>query len=305
MEIERGRAAHAGLLIRPAQPGDLPAIYDLFYGLEVGDDPDVPPRPAMLPDYPHLLGTGELYVAVSGGEIAGFAGLVARGEIVFLTDLFVREGHQSRRLGTRLLRHTLAPHSGRTRFTVSSTDPRALGLYVRAGLRPHWPNFLLRGYAPSLSGLLVGDVLVETAAPDDAELLAWDERLSGRNRPQDHAYWVREEGGAPLWFRRGGERIGYGYVRLRAGTFYYPDAARIGPVGARTPAEAAACVAAAVRWAGERARVLRLDVPGPHPALAPLLEAGFRITYVETLVASVAELFFDPERYLGSGGSLF
>jgi hypothetical protein len=92
---------------------------------------------------------------------------------------------------------------------------------------------------------------------------------------------------------------------LRAGTLYFPDAARVGPVGARTPQHAALCAAAAVRWAVERAPVIRVDVPGPHPALAPLLEAGFRITYVETFVASSAEPLFDPARYLGSGGSLF
>ncbi|HWQ12352.1 MAG TPA: GNAT family N-acetyltransferase [Roseiflexaceae bacterium] len=294
-----------GVHIRPAQPGDLPAVYDLFYALEVGDDPDVPPRPAMLPDYPHLLVHGELYVAEAGSEIVGFAGVVARGETAYLTDLFVRPDRQSGRIGARLLRHALLPHTSRVRFTVSSNDPRALSLYIRAGMRPHWPNFLLRGHAPSLSGLLLGDVAAVEADPDDPELLAWDAAASGRERPQDHAYWVREEGAAPLWLRRSGETIGYGYVRLRAGTFYYPNAARVGPVGARSAALAPVCVAAAVRWAAERAAVLRLDVPGPHPALAPLLEAGFRIAYVETFVASAAVLFFDPQRYLGSGGSLF
>nr|PZN25786.1 MAG: hypothetical protein DIU80_14310 [Chloroflexota bacterium] len=305
MERERGRVAGAGLVIRPAGPADLPAVYDIFYALEVGDDPEAPPRPAMLPDYPHLLATGELWVAESDGELLGFAGVVVRSDIAFLTDLFVREDRQSGRLGARLLRHAFAPHAGRVRFTVSSTDPRALGLYIRAGLRPHWPNFLLRGHVSSLRGMLVGDVTVSEAAPDDPLLVEWDARDGGRERPQDHAYWVREEGGAPLWFRRGGELVGYGYVRLRAGTLYYPDAARIGAIGARTPAEAASCVAAAVRWASERADVLRIDVPGPHPALAPLLDDGFRITYVETLVASDQTLFFDPARYLGSGGSLF
>jgi GNAT superfamily N-acetyltransferase len=299
------RAAAGGLVLRPATPADLPLIYDIFYALEVGDDPDVPPRPAMLPDYPHLLAHGELTVAEVNGALAGFAGVVVRGATVFLTDLFVREEHQSSRLGGRLLRYALGPHAGLARFTVSSTDPRALGLYVRAGMCPLWPNLLLRAHSASLSGLLLGNLEAQTTTPDDAELLAWDAAIGGRERPQDHAFWAREEGGVPLWFVRGGVPIGYAYVRLRAGTLYFPEAARIGPVGARTAQHAALCTAAAVRWAAERAPVLRIDVPGPHPALADLLEAGCRITYVETFVSSSAEPIFDPTRYLGSGGSLF
>ncbi|MEN9933569.1 MAG: hypothetical protein RLZZ387_148 [Chloroflexota bacterium] len=294
-----------GVTIRPAQAGDLPVIYDLFYALEVGDDPEAPPRPAMLPDYPHLLAHGDLHVAESGGVILGFAGVVARGETAYLTDLFVRQDRQSGRIGSRLLRHALAPHGGRARFTVSSTDPRALGLYIRAGMRPLWPLLLLRGHSARLSGPLVGDVRAEPADPADPELLMWDTELSGRERPQDHAFWLREEGGVPLWFLRGDVRIGYGYVRLKAGTLYHPDAARVGPVGARTHIHAAQCAAAAVRWASEHAAVLRLDLPGPHPALAPLLEAGLRIVSVETFAASAEPLFFDPARYLPSGGALF
>ena len=38
------------------------------------------------------------------------------------------------------------------RCTLSSSDPRALGLYIRAGLIPRWQNFLLR--AEVLRGLI-------------------------------------------------------------------------------------------------------------------------------------------------------
>ena len=51
----------------------------------------------------------------------------------------------------------------------------------------------------------------------------------------------------------------------------------LGPLGVADPADAGACVAAALEWARPRARAVRLDVPAPHPALAQLLEAGFRI----------------------------
>lgn len=40
----------------------------------------------------------------------------------------------------------------------------------------------------------------------------------------------------------------------------------------------------------------------PSLCLAPLLEAGFRITYLETFLADAP--FFDPASYVGSGDSL-
>jgi GNAT superfamily N-acetyltransferase len=301
--MERARIT-PDLLIRPARASDLPAIYDLFYEIEVGDDPDVPPRPAMLPDYPHLLAHGELTVAERGGAIIGFAGVARRGETAFLSDLFVHPDRQSGKVGARLLRHAFAPHIGRLRFTVSSTDVRALALYVRSGMRPLWPNFLLRAPSAALADALTGGLSVVEAMPNDPQLIAWDAEVGGRERPQDHAYWVREEGGVPFWLLRGSNRVGMAYARLRAGTLYTPDAARVGPVAAQSPEDAAACALVAARWAAEHAPVVRIDCPGPHPALPALIEAGFRITYVETFCATSAPPF-DPRRYLGSGGSLF
>src|SRR5207249_11985331 len=110
---------------------------------------------------------------------------------------------------------------------------------------------------------------------------------------------------AALWFRRQGTVVGYGYVRPGAGTLNSPEACTLGPIGARTPDDARACVLAAVAWARPRATVLRIDVPGPHPSLAVLLDAHFRIVDVETFVSTEHTPFVDPRRYSGSGGSLF
>jgi hypothetical protein len=76
------------------------------------------------------------------------------------------------------------------------------------------------------------------------------------------------------------------------------------PIGAHSPEEATACVLAAVGWAQQQTKVLRIDVPGPHPCLVPLLEARFRITYVETHLSSAVTPFFDPHRSIGSGSDL-
>jgi hypothetical protein len=50
--------------------------------------------------------------------------------------------------------------------------------------------------------------------------------------------------------------------------------------------------------------MIHIDVPGPHPCLAPLLERGFRIVYVETFVSQAASPFFDARRYIASGSDL-
>ena len=50
------------------------------------------------------------------------------------------------------------------------------------------------------------------------------------------------------------------------------------------------------------AAVLRIDVPGPHPSLAALLDAHFRIRDVETFMSAARTPFVDAQRYIGSGG---
>ncbi len=251
----------------------------------------------------HLLTTGTINVAIKDGVILGFAGAVRRGHTAYLTDLFVRPEAQSSGLGTALLREVLPlAREGEPRFTVSSTNPRALALYVRLGMRPHWPNLLLRSLPPAPDRLPPADVDAVEGRPDDPNLIQWDGELSGRFRAVDHSYWVREEGAIPLWFHRQETVIGYGYARTRSPEFWYPEHIRLGPIGARTPEDARSCVLAAVHWSRSRTEVLRIDVPGPHPALSLLLEAHFQIVYVETFLADAP--LFDPRLYVGSGDAL-
>jgi GNAT superfamily N-acetyltransferase len=290
------------VIIRRAGNDDLPQVYDIIYENEVGDDSAPPPRGTIAAELRHELETSEMYVADQNGRVLGFTALTTRGSIAYLSELFVHRSEQSHHVGTTLLQHVL-PRDERIRCTMSSTDHRALALYIRAGMRSQWPNFCLRANAPA--ALPATDVTVVEGHPDDPELVQWDDEISGRRRPEDHAFWVREQRAVPLWFRRQGTVVGYGYVRLGAGTIYSPQACTLGPIGARTPDDAGACVLAAVAWARPRAAVLCIDVPGPHPCLAMLLDAHFRITYVETFMSAAHTPFLDPRCYVGSGGTLF
>jgi Acetyltransferase (GNAT) domain len=288
---------------RPALEADLGAAWNVFYQNELLDNPHLP-LPGDIPPYlRHVLQTGTLYVAERDGKVLAFAGAITRSNINFLTDLFVWPDQQSGQLGKTLLRSAL-PQDDLVHCTMSSSDPRALALYIRAGMVPQWPHFALRLEKPRYKLPLAPGVEIIEADPDDPALVLWDTQISGRRRPVDHQFWMREERAVPVWFRRHGQTVGYGYIRFGAGTLSDPQACALGPIGANTPEDAAACVLAAVNRALQQAEVLHIDIPGPHPCLATLLESGFHISYADTFVSSAVTPFFDARCYIASGGDL-
>lgn len=289
-------------IFRPAREADLRSMYEVFYQNEVLNSPH-PPPPGEIPSYlHHVIQTGTMYVAEQDGELLAFAGAITWGTITFLTDLFVRPTYQSAQLGKTLL-HAVLPQDDLVHCTMSSSDPRALALYIRSGMRPQWPHFVLR-LEKSIYEMPSQDVEIVEADPHDPELIRWDAQISGRSRPADLQHWVREQRAVPLWFRRYKQIVGYGYIRLKAGTLWYPHACELGPIGVRTPEDATACVLATVKLALQQAHVLRIAVPGPHPCLATLLESGFRIAYVDTFVSTTTSPFFNAQCYIASGGDL-
>jgi ribosomal protein S18 acetylase RimI-like enzyme len=290
--------------IRPATAADLPALYDIWYAREVGDDPHPPPR-GPWPWLEHELTTGALLLAERNGTAIGFAATITRSGITFLSDCFVRADAQSSGVGRHLLQR-LFPRDDRTYCTVSSTDPRAQALYIRAGMRPRWPNFILDVETTKLGSMPTGKVEVVEARAGDPELIEWDAAVGGRRRPEDLAYLVAQRQAIPLWFTRGRRRIGYGYAQLFSPALLWrPDTLRIGPIGARNEQDALACVSATVEWARPRAQAINISVPGSHAALATLLEARFQISYVETFLSSSDQPFFDARCYIPSGGTFF
>ncbi len=293
-------------IIRPAQESELEQVYDVFYQNEIRDHPQ-PPVPGQPPAYlRHVLQTGTLAVAEQDGAIVAYAGAITRGAISFLTDLFVHPAHQSGQLGKTLL-HTVLPQDGLTHFTVSSSDPRALALYIRASMLPKWPCFGMRLEQSTRQWTEPPTLEIIEADPADPALISWDSQISGRERPEDHAFWLREERGVPLWFQRNGQRVGYGYIRQKTGTIWRPHitVAGIGPIGAASAEDAAACLIAAIHWAAQRAEVLHIDIPGLHPGLPLLLQQGFLISYADTFVSTTNTPLFDARCYIPSGGDLF
>jgi GNAT superfamily N-acetyltransferase len=301
-----------GYGIRPAVEADLERINAIWYQDEVADDEHPPEQGAPLALYPYLMEQGDVRVALDDqGAVAGFGAAITwrtpRGPLTYLSDLFVAADAQSRGVGQALLAALLTEDGARC--VLASKDPRAIALYIRYGMPPQWQNYWLSADSSTLAmriDLLPGaDVTLELANVRDADLARWDAELCGFERTRDLRWMIETRDAEPFWLTRDGERLGYAYIQRRADeSLWRPDAWTVGPVGARSASDAAVCVGAVVRYASVRASSLRLATPSPHPALRSLIEAGFRIVYIETFLASPGATPFDPARYLPGGALL-
>jgi hypothetical protein len=251
----------------------------------------------------HVFETGTMAVAEQDGRVIAFAGSVTRGSVTFLANLYVHPKTQSGGLGKALLQQVL-PREQPVHCTTSTTDPRAQALYTRFGMQPVFPHYNLEWQKRAGEKLSSPAIEVVEAQAGDPAFIQWDAQISGRMRSVDHAFWIIQQHSTPLWFRRRGVTIGYGYVRLVAETPLSPQTWVVGPVGVSAPEHASACVLAASRWAQQRGQTVHIDVPGPHPSLAPLLESGFQIVYVDTFHSTAITPFFDARCYIPSGPDL-
>jgi GNAT superfamily N-acetyltransferase len=291
--------------IRPATAVDLARCQAIWAATSVHAATDAASA-APNPLYLHELATGRLVVADSdrgsAREIVGFAGAFTRGSRWFLADLFVDPVVTGRGIGTALL-DELTREAPARRATLASDDPLASSLYVRAGMAPRWPAYSLVGSLPTrLPPPWLRPEPVSAAAtgtPFD-ELLTWDAQLSGVPRGNDLAWWIDACGATALWLvDELGGRQGYAFVQDTSPSVLDPAlrlAATVVTVRVTRRELASDALVAAVGWAAARGRpAARLLLPGPHPALRLLLEAGFRIDDVHLFCASGDDLF-DPAR---------
>ena len=295
---------------RPAHEEDLAAMR-LVQGLALRDlaaREGIDPSTMPLDDQPtppmrYLLRSGPdmSWVAVRDGRIAGFSQGFVRGDLWFLSNLFVHPEAQGGGVGAALLRKCFeagARRGARIRAVCSSPEHAAQALYARTGMIPRFPLFALEGRAEALRRLpspRAQIVRPKTSSTWVRRLGSLDEYAWGRRRDADHRFAQREMELGCLAISAGGQEL--------AGYVYYCRE-QIGPLCARTPRlQLELARAAGDALSQSSTTKLRVWVPGINAAvLVALLEVGFQIAFSNLFMASRPFGRFD--RYVPSGGTL-
>ena len=273
-----------------ASPADDVVAARIWWRCDRDEDEPFPDDPLAWDHLRHLRESGRMVMAVSeGGAPMGFGGIVVRSGVTRLADLFIDPAYQGQGVGTALLRELLRDATVMT--TSASADPRALPLYVRAGMRPLWPfHFMLgdprRVDAPS-------SVVVEAA--DRGELVEIDRAATGFDRATDHEYYEVGCRAQPLRLVSGGRAMGFAY--LEPPQPWAPNRWILLTLAVVPGFDSADSLRGALAYAGAQgADRLFTAVPGPNPVLGSLLEAGFVIAEQDMFMATSVDLV-DPVRH--------
>jgi GNAT superfamily N-acetyltransferase len=312
--------APAGRVLRPAGPDDLATCAAIWRGalndylVRLGQ-PEIPDELApILRLYAHVLATDPdtFVVAERDGTIEGFAVVVRRGDLTFLSMLFVRPSAQARGLGRVLLERTMgdagAPRTGPWATATDSAQPISNGLYGSLGMVPRIPLLRLVGlperpgaFAALPRGIVAipfdeirdGSDGIGRSALDGA-LAELDHDAAGFDRAVDHAFH-QEEGRIGFLLRDGdGRSCGYGYTS---------EAGRIGPIAVRD-AELLGPFLGFLLDAVRPRGAFGIWVPGAAgEAVVPLLRSGFRMDGFPVLLCWDRP-FADFSRYLPASPGL-
>jgi GNAT superfamily N-acetyltransferase len=280
--------------IRRATIEDVPALRLILRAH--GDDAAVAPAQVDIvgPYLRHLAEQHTVLVAeVEGDGPVAFGSVLDIGRALMLGDLFVLPDRLGRGIGRQLLKALFG--DAPARVTFSSADPRALPLYVRAGMTPLYPNLYVRGLSSRLPDRLSG---LEVRRADAVDLAALERAWTGDDRAADHAFWGSQSGADAFRIEDRGEPVAFGYARSKQVTtaraldrlVVRPGVDPVGP-----------SIAGLVRAA--RGGPVEACVLGPNPLLPILLEGGFHVVDSDQLLMSDPSLV-DPARLLPNPGML-
>jgi GNAT superfamily N-acetyltransferase len=277
------------LHIRPATLADVPIMRSLFVAYD--NDGPAPTLDVVGPYLGHLVEHAKVRVTERDGEVVAFGAVIDTGNAHHLADLFVRQDLLGQGIGWPLLKAVLGTAQPRTTF--ASADPRALPLYVRAGMTPLWPCLYLEG---SIERLPVLDRPFPIEPAEHRRLAELERAWTGADRPLDHAFWAAQAEAEGFVIVDAGQPVAFAYARAhQLGAARIIDRLLVQPGTAPL-----APTLAAIRHAG-RDSTITVTVLGPNPILPILLEAGFRIFDRDQFMASDPDLI-DPIRLLPNPG---
>jgi len=177
-------------------------------------------------------------------------------------------------------------------MTFSSLHAHALPVYTRAGLDAWWPLLYLGGDVGALPR--APGWTVAAASPE--EVAALEAEWTGIDRLADHRAWAARPGGQPVTARQGAAVLAAGTVAGEGAEYGIAHLA-LSPAGGDGEAvEAVTAVLASLSPPDGRARVY---LPGPHPAVRPVLDAGWHVDAMDIFMATDPGLL-DPRRAVPS-----
>jgi GNAT superfamily N-acetyltransferase len=242
----------------------------------------------------HLLTRGRMVVAEHRGAVTGFGATLRIGAgpaaVTVLCDLVVDPRSHGLGLGQAML--AALWRDGPPRMTFSSLHAHALPLYTRSGLDAWWPLLYLGGDVTALA--LPGGWAVSPAAAGAGGGL--ERRWTGIDRTGDHQAWAARPEGQPVVAECDGQPMAAGTVAgegTEYGIVHLALAPGCGDAGGR---DAVLAVPACLDPPGGRARAC---LPAPHPAVRPLLAAGWRNDFLDVYMATEPGLL-DPRRAVPS-----
>lgn len=285
-------ARGAAVAIREARDEDLPAIREIL--AQHGNDGPVVTADVVGPYLRHLIEHGRAYVADDDGLVVAFGATVDAGRARHLADLFVRRD----RLGTGIGRSLLAEVFGdaERRTTFASDDPRAIPIYVRAGMQPWWASLYVEGPSDRLG--LDTALIADPAGAD--ELAAAERAMTGIDRIVDARFWASQAEADGFLVRDDRRVVGVGWARVRQGApVRVLDRLVVAP---ESDVDPVAVTIAGLARAGRGGSVMAA-IQGPSPVLRVLLERGFVIVDRDQYMASGPGLI-DPARLIANPGML-
>jgi len=175
------------------------------------------------PLYEHLARTADqFWIAEEDGAAIGYARSIRREDTLELTEFFVLPASQSAGVGRELLARAFPAEGARHRSIIATTDARAQGRYLRAGVYTHFPIYYFGRQpqaVPEPSDLLIEPFDAAGAVMDD--LRAIDQEILGYTRDVDHEWLAQVKHGQ--LYRRAGRAVGYGYAEAGSGPFALLD----------------------------------------------------------------------------------